>query len=342
MQQLRSPGFFLRIFAGALGMGSATLASAQPWLEPLIRVEGSSYELYAPRQEDIDQARRYLDLAQRAFARHFGSAPPKIAVALLDANPRGGYDDSAFRARNIPLLTWLTDRGWDAQHHGSNSSSGRRTHSEGRILPHEACHQFLRAYVDMQQGRAGIIGGRARTQVSHYGHPSVPDWFDEAAAGLCEDREEQASRRLRLRAGLVNRIPLAELFTMAHPLSGPLQIRAPAPAAPGSGASAPASPAVPPVAPGTRVGAMTFANNLSAEALERTRMFYAQSQSVAQFIAERAGPSGLRSIADGFARGRPLPDLLAELGLPRDPAILERQWLEWLPSQRQSAPVAHE
>jgi hypothetical protein len=299
-------------------------ASSQPWVDGLIVRKTDIYELYAPTERDIEQASGALDYAVTQFKARFGTAPPKVAIALLDDNPPAGFDDSSFRQRNLPVMTWLTDRGWDAQGAGIGSQpTHRRPFSLAEVLPHEACHLFLRAYVDQRLGAPERSSGRVRTQTNHYGHPDVPDWLDESAAGLCERPDEQAKRRTFLKANVANHLPFDQLFSMAHPFSGPLQMRA----------SPVAGQPTKKLVPGMRVGAMTFTANMSPEQLQQARMFYAQAQSVGKFLSERAGPTALARIAEGLARGRPLKTLLQQLNLPGDTGVLEREWLKWLGSQ---------
>jgi len=320
-----------RFVLGALILAAAPFAAvqpaaAQPWLADLISARGASYELYAPTREDIAQAKRELDFASAQFRRHFGAPAPRIAVVMRDTNPPGGYDDSAFRDRGVPLVTWITDRGWAALHRGEQpvAAAGGRPHSESHILPHEACHQFLKAFVDARLGRP--VEPRPRTRTPHYGHPLMPDWIDEAAAGVCEHPWEQAQRQARLQADPAGRIPLAQLFTMANPNSGMFRVAAP----PGGRAGG-----APSVAPGTVVGAMTFGSGVRpAEQMRQSSMFAAQSQSFANFLAERAGPGALGRLTQAIADGRTMAQALTALELPGEITVLERQWLAWLARRR--------
>ncbi len=81
-----------------------------------------------------------------------------------------------------------------------------RFRAGAKTLDHEACHQL------------GAEAGRLRAPAG-YGHGALPDWVDEMAATLCESPDGRARRREHLRASLAERIPLAELAVMEHPVS---------------------------------------------------------------------------------------------------------------------------
>ncbi|HEX8385763.1 MAG TPA: hypothetical protein VF576_06245, partial [Rubricoccaceae bacterium] len=305
----------------ALALDGAQLAGIDPaprpeapsWLGGLPTRTTDAYELYAQTPDDLGVARAELDYAAEQFERAVGP-PSQIAVLFLDANPPRGFD-ATFRERGLRTLAWMTDRGWAAAHAGHGPS---RPHSEAHILPHEACHAFLSAYVDGRLGRS--LADAPRTRTRHYGHDAVPDWLDEAAAVLCEHADEQGRRtRAFAEEGAVH-IPFAEFFSMDHPLSGPIRV---------SGGGWPGGGAPPP--PGTALGSMTFSNTLSAEDAERAVLFYSQAGSVGRFLVERYGEGALGRVAEGLAAGRPVADVLAGLGAPADLAAFERAWAAWAP-----------
>lgn len=289
----------------------ATPAAAQPWLAALESDSTEHFELYAPRTDEVAKGRAELDHAVRAFQAAFGTTPPRIAVLLMDDNPPAGYD-APFRDRGLRVLVWLTDEGWTRQHHGAPTGPA---HSELRILPHEACHLFFSVWADRRLG-APPVSAAPRTRTPHYGHPSAPDWLDEAAATACEHDDERARRRARMAERLEQRIPLEELFAMQHPLSGPLQVRSGSP--------------TPPAAPGTRVGAMTFNSTLSPELMQRAGNFYAQASTLGAFLAERYGPGALGRLAEGILGGGTMAEALQAIGAPADPQAFEHAWMDWV------------
>jgi hypothetical protein len=292
--------------AAALGVSMATIGVTAQDNAQWERATTDSYELYAPTKADIELARPEMEFAAAQFRKYFGVTAPKIAVVLSN-DQRGALPvvgDVA--ARGLPVLNWLTDAAWAAQH------GGVPTHSESHILPHEACHLFLVTYVNekITKERAGA---KAPT---HYGHPQIPDWFDEGVASLCERPEMQARRRAKLKENLTNRMPLDELFTMAHPLAGGIPVRS----MPGGVPST--------MKPGTRVGAITFSGSqLPPEMVAKSITFYAQVFSVIEYLAGTAAPESMRVLADRMAAGATTRQALADVkGLPSAEA-LETAWL---------------
>jgi hypothetical protein len=270
------------------------------------RLTLDSYELYAPTKADIELARPELEFAATQFRKYFGVTAPQIAVVLSN-DQRGALPvvgDVA--AKGLPVLNWLTDAAWAGQHGGAS------THSESHILPHEACHLFLVTYVNERITRERA-GAKAP---SHYGHPQIPDWFDEGVASLCERPDMQARRRAKLKERLTNRIPLDELFTMAHPLAAGIPVRSMPGGVPNT------------MKPGTRVGAVTFSGSqLPQEMVARTVTFYAQVFSVIDYLSRTAAPESMRVLADRMAAGATTRQALGDLkGLPSADA-LESAWL---------------
>ena len=292
--------------AAALALSLATIGVTAQDNAQWERLTTDSYDLYAPTKADIEQARPELEFAATQFRKYFGVTAPKIAVVLSN-DQRGALPvvgDVA--AKGLPVLNWLTDAAWASQH------GGVVTHSESHILPHEACHLFLVTYVNekITKERAGA---KAPT---HYGHPQIPDWFDEGVASLCERPEMQARRRAKLKESLANKMPLDELFTMAHPLAGGIPVRS----MPGSMPST--------MKPGTRVGAVTFSGSqLPQEMVAKAVTFYAQVFSVIEYLSTTAAPESMRVLADRMAAGATTRKALADVkGLPSADA-LEGAWL---------------
>ncbi len=72
---------------------------------------GETYELYAPTQQDVDNARPHVERALQGFRASFGQAP-KIAVVLFDRNPDlAAFDEAPLAARGLHTRRWLTERG---------------------------------------------------------------------------------------------------------------------------------------------------------------------------------------------------------------------------------------
>jgi hypothetical protein len=193
---------------------------------------------------------------------------------------------------------------------------GTRT-AWGDVLAHETAHTLLDAYV---QARVGSPPGSR-----------VPSWLHEAVAQLVEfpTAEARAPRRQAARQLLGSHTPLAELFTMAHPMAAMLQasqgtmVRSAAP----QGGSAP------------RMGELTSIAIPSSAAGPASAGFYPQALSVLEFLIDRAGSEIVPRLAVGLASGKTVGQVLAEAKapLPADPAALEREWAAWMTA---AAPAA--
>ncbi len=229
---------------------------------------------------------------------------------------------------------------------GSAQQSGGATRSGyGDVLTHETAHTLLDAYV---QSKLGPPRGGAPVW-------PVPSWLHEAVAQFVEfpTADARAPRRDAARQLLGSHKPLAELFTMPHPVSsllaGPggsvrpapggnsVMVRAgsPPPGASGSQPSGGNSVMVPSGSPppGARGGGVfTVAAPVGANA-----GFYPQSLSVLEFLVARAGPEILPRLAVGLAGGKTVGQVLAEAKapLPAEPAALEREWTAWMTAQAQ-------
>ncbi|MDQ3487707.1 MAG: hypothetical protein M3468_08245 [Acidobacteriota bacterium] len=265
----------------------------------------ASFEIYAPEAADIERARPELEYAASQFQKYFGVEPPKIAVVLTNDTRGAAPVVGDIAARGVPVLNWLTDSAWAARH------GGVATHSESQILPHEACHLFLVAYVNRKTTKDGA-GAKATT---HYGHPQIPDWFDEGVASLCERPDMQERRRAGFARELDKRVPLDELFTMPHPLAAGIPVRF-------------SAEDRPKMKPGTYVGAVTFTSGqVPQELISRSLRYYLQVFSVIDYLSQRAEPNAMRIMADRMAEGATTREALKDVkGLPTLNA-LESDWL---------------
>jgi hypothetical protein len=176
----------------------------------------------------------------------------------------------------------------------------------GRTLTHEVAHTLLDAYVAARLGRS------ARES-------RVPSWLHEAVAQRVEfpDAESRAPRLEVARRSLGSHIPLAELFTMDHPMAGVLRAQS-------GTAAAGASPTRP-------AGITSIAVASGGTGRPGGGGFYPQALSVLEFLVARAGPEILPRLVLGLAGGQTVAQVLAEAKapLPTDPAALEREWSAW-------------
>lgn len=182
-------------------------------------------------------------------------------------------------------------------------------------LSHEACHVFVSSLAD-RYATAPARPGRA------YGHAALPDWFDESAATLCEGPEGRTLRRQHFRANLARRIPLRDFERMRHPLSSAELLRQ-------LGIQREAGK------PGVHVIAGEEMKKLIAGT--NATIFYSQALSLGEFLAERGGARGFRSLAAALANGRTLGSALPEAHLvapelPKTVDELESEWLLWVRS----------
>lgn len=111
-------------------------------------------------------------------------------------------------------------------------------------------------------------------------------------------------------------IPLGELFTMKHPVIADPQdaLKQAQAAAQKQG--------------GTSVVVVHTADN---SATDKEKLFYAESLSVAQFLAAQEAPGFVRQVAEGLCRRVSMQDILrAAKNLPADPDRLAEAWRKWL------------
>lgn len=194
-------------------------------------------------------------------------------------------------------------------------AAAARFRAESKTLAHEVCHQFVASHATHAlRGRASPARG--------YGHPALPDWADEMAATLCESPASRDRRRAYLRANLRERIPLAQLARMEHPVSVAVRTRA-------AGSPLPDTLGGSPVIILRGEEARELLRNMNAS------LFYAQALSVGEFILQHGGPRTLRSVTEDLARGRTLDEALRRAsasapGLPPSVQELEREWVRWL------------
>jgi hypothetical protein len=324
---------------------------AVPFLPPAApagyRVDRSQhYTLYAPSAEALADGAREIRHARETFRHHFGIEPRVLVVFLAD-DPRDfqSVRFAAFRRPGAGFLPFLTREHLRVTASAAESlaavvhalpdsadggirvvelagppagappafvNDAAKVVGESKALAHEACHTFVAGYADQ-------LGAGRPTLSRGYGHGTLPDWFDEMAATLCESAASRDRRRAQLRANLDARLPLAEFTRMEHPIT-PARLAALAEAGRASG--------TPPV------------EFLSGPEVERALAgtgameFYAQAMSLGEFLFARGGPEALRTLAGHLTAGRTLDEALREIhrqlpSVPPTVAELEEQWLRW-------------
>ncbi|MGE3911356.1 MAG: PDZ domain-containing protein [Chloroflexota bacterium] len=190
------------------------------------------------------------------------------------------------------------------------------------ILSHEAGHVFFISYVNQRMGRPTAGGAQPS-----YGHPAIPDWFDEAIALLSEPSEMQSSRLAELRRQLqggATLIPLDELFQMTHP-------RAPQQAG-NSGQAQSGASRGDEIVPGVGLSVGSNADATTDDGtLTDTYAIYYETTALAQFLREREGPAFIGRIGDGLIRGESMSQILADAQhVPTDLDQLRQAVRDWV------------
>lgn len=196
----------------------------------------------------------------------------------------------------------------------SSSADSALRRSEARPLSHEAGHLFLIAYVN---AKLRVASEPKKPGAGHYGHERIPDWFDEAVATLCEFPALQKTRQEAMVRLVEKRIPFAELFTMEHPVAQALKDVI------GTAREQRKSGEV-------RMEIITGGENLLPNP-DRAIVFYAESLTLAQFLADKEGPAFIGQIAAGLLRGETMTQILrGPKSLPSDLQELEKAWVKWV------------
>jgi hypothetical protein len=201
-----------------------------------------------------------------------------------------------------------------AQSVASYSADSALRRSEARPLSHEAGRLFLIAYVN---ARLGVASEPKKPGTDHYGHERIPEWFDEAVATLCEFPALQKTRREAMVRLVDKRIPFAELFAMEHPVAQALKDVI------GAAREQRKSGDV-------RTEIIIGGANLLPSP-NRALAFYAESLTLAQFLADKEGLAFIGQIAAGLFRGETMTQILrGTKSLTSDLRELEKAWVKWV------------
>ena len=195
--------------------------------------------------------------------------------------------------------------------------TGQAGLSSENVLSHEVGHIFLIAYAHARLDRPPTDQSGPS-----YGHPAIPDWFDEGIALLHEPSEMQAERLASLRRQVeagATLVPLAELFELTHP-------RAPGQAG-GSG------PGPEEVVPGIGVSVTSGGARTPEGRLTDLFAIYYQTSALLQFLREREGDPFIGRVADGLIRGESMTTILGDAhSVPSNLEELERELRAWVTS----------
>ncbi|RME74482.1 MAG: hypothetical protein D6776_05195 [Planctomycetota bacterium] len=263
----------------AAAVALAGLACA-PALAGGVKRSTPHYEIEAPNEKILDAKARELAWSAAVFEDLFALAPPRGRVILSD-NPNamapptpGGGAGSAVRW----TLPWFA---------GSMPGMPAGMGGQMKALTHEAAHQQL-----LQLVNDGCVPA-LRERFNGYGS-FLPDWVDECVAVYHEPDRQKKERRTQLKASLRKHIPLAEYFTMDHPIGGkgvgglPPGLRPPGGGGVGGG--------VMPAGPG----------------MERANLYYVQSLGVIEYLTAVGGKPFFRFAVARMQQGRGMDAILAE------------------------------
>lgn len=314
LRALRRPGagfvpFATRAHVASGAAGGDLLAMDGGAL--LKQVEGTARVVAAGRGEASWAGLRVRDEVVRVNGT--AAAPLDSLRPRFEALPPGSVVRLELRRDGAPVRIQYRKGANDADAERGYAQAAARFRAEGKTLAHEVCHQFVAGEADRAPRPRSAPSGS-------YGHDALPDWWDEMAATLCESPAAAARRRAYLRASLGERIPLAVLSRMRHPVSVAMSVR--------RSGSAPASTEGLPVQVLRGEAARELLRDMNAP------MFYAQSLSLGEFISERGGPAALSALTRSLASGRSLDESLHQTSrsapsLPRSVEQLEAEWLRW-------------
>lgn len=341
--------------AGRIGAQSASEAL------PPLRAKHVLFELYAADALIARVGEENMKFAVEQFRRHFGHDPHPIAIVYFDGES-ATLKTAEFQRRGLLALA-IPSGSAQRESGGASTAAVPSQLGESFLETHEACHAYLIAYVDATQGAT------SQSKPNGYGHPDIPDWFDEGIATLCEGERSTTERHAELRRQLDRHIPFAEFFAMRHPrldgFAGSVGAGAPAerpakratffgrdgkPMQVDSATYAlvertmagdsttglsvrPSGDAPRAVAPHTMTERMAAVGDPVRRA--RILLFYAQSQAVVRFLAVTYGERVIGRVADALARGESMERILSQESRgPSTIADLERAWVDWVKRTR--------
>lgn len=86
---------------------TAGLGKVLPKSDKMLSVVNKEFEIYAPRQADLEHASEAIIHARRVYQKYFGKDAPKIALVLFDTpDQAAAYEKSKFNERGMALLKW--------------------------------------------------------------------------------------------------------------------------------------------------------------------------------------------------------------------------------------------
>ena len=264
-----------------------------------------AYEIVAPRQALLPDARRALDESAEQFRAIFGAAPPRVTVALHEpdrdpdddtgtALPAGEAGEDVVAVRVPPV-----------------ERMRRGVVARPRPLPlAPVARAWLAAYADARSSTPRLRTAWAAGTVPA-DDARLPDWLEDGIVQIVAGSPLRDVALARLAEQRSRALPLRQLLTMARPVG-----------------------ALDPV-----VGRDDDRRAAIAGELEGSLLFAVQSYGVARFLAEREGRSFLGAMVDRVLAG---DAALAALGgarhLPGDLDALQGEWDRWLEEEHENGP----
>ena len=284
-----------------------------------------AFEVVAPRQEMLPEAKRALEESAEQFRAIFGVMPARVTVALHEPGGRRGRDDAGDSVR-IAADTAAGAMG-DA---GEGSAEviplmvprldeRSRMAARPRLLPlAPVARAWLAAYVDARAGTPRLRAAWTAEGV-RADDPRLPDWLEDGVVQLVAASPIGEPALMMLARQRSSLVPLRELFSM------------PRPAARGGHDALVGSERL--------TGGPEDRRALFGEEMDASRRFAVESYGVARFLAEREGRAFLGAVVDRVVGGESLSAALAMAKrAPADPEGLQRDFERWLEEEYERGP----
>lgn len=312
-------------------------------------IGGDGFELVAPDQELLPDAKRALDYASREFGRVFGLVPPPVRVEVrwreATRGTRRTTVDSVYRRPDGRRALAVTVPR-PPRERRERERQLRYASPLASVAPAVA-RAWVSGHADGAPPRRGGATTVAAGDWTLRDDPRLPDWLEEATVALIAPSPWQEAMDARLASDRDSVPALADFFVSRRPGrardAGPRD-----PVLPGTDAAGGTNPiGRPPDAPddgpgrrergsARRGGGRRVQARMPFGAGER---FAAQAHSVALYLVRREGRAFMGQVVDRVLEGEPIERALAAgRRLPMaaadarrvDLATLDRMWRGWL------------
>ncbi|HJQ18800.1 MAG TPA: hypothetical protein VJ867_00535 [Gemmatimonadaceae bacterium] len=252
------------------------------------------FEVYGRNAEAVYDGYEQLNRAYRAFERHFGVVPPKLAFVLTNdtTKPVQPATIKSFADRGFRLVRYVRPRSY------KNPTRYGALGYGGVIWPVAP----TAARIMLAEYAVHASGGAPWNEHSTHADDAaalerLPMWLRAAVIHLLGEAGTASTDLDDVRDHLGSVMPLRDLVTLVRPASADSLLDP------------------------TRRG----------EADETTRLAAAQAATFGEFMIEREGYTVLAKLARGYLDGRSFNEMLAELEhTPHDIKELEARWRVWV------------